>query len=150
MAESKGACEPGWERACALVSPDVGGPAHRDPPLLAPSGERGGGGRGTGEGGTGELQASVPPPPSPAGWVSAPPASLLELCNPGTWQLGEQRRRGAEGKEDRREAGPGEGVGSGKHASGWDLGLSFRRIPGGLILPLLPAPSRASVSPSSF
>lgn len=106
-----------------------------EPPGCLPPEETETGRGGCGEGGTGEQRASVPPPPGPAGRVSAP-ASFLKLCKPGTWQPGEQRSRGGDGKEERREAGPG-GWGwrwEGPPRAG-PLGSSFRRIPGGVVLP---------------
>lgn len=60
--------------------------------------------------------------PNPPGIAALAP--LLGLCNPRTWQPGEQRSRGGQGKEERREAGPEKGMAMGSTASGWAPCLS--------------------------
>lgn len=86
-----------------------GSPTNGDPGLPSPGGKRGGLGE---KGRTCAHQTLAPPPRPHPRWVRAP-ASRLGLCNPGTWQLSEQRS--TEGRDRRREERRGGGGGGGKH-----------------------------------
>lgn len=118
------------------------------------------------------IKSLPPPPPAPARWVSAR-APLLGLCNPGTWQPGEQRRGEGSGKEEKERRGAG--MGGGKRLlwlaplgvlqkDSWRAGPPSPRNPAAVSVSPRPSfrsthpgrgsgsgyPSRAVVSPPKF